>query len=730
VNHCPACGKAVDPLRAGHVAFLDDSFVYFCSAQHKSEFLAKGAIARNDVETAEPPKVAARKSIPRIDEESEPPPPPAPPAPVVEPITTPEPEPVPPPSSLPAIRVAPPPKELPEPQDTNALSFVGAVAGVLAAAVRLVGPSLEAIELPLALVAVAAFGALVLRSRTKLVRVPQLVGVAVAGGIAVWARVTGDSRTPPLTSLAGVAAACALAADVVAARAEAAIDRARRHIADRLDLRARVVASGAGSTVEDIPGEEVRAGQQVVVEIGEVSAVDGFVAAGEAVVLPWAEAPADVNKKEGDAIVAGAQVVTGTLRIRATRSGPDRAWLKLTASPEGRVEVASPLPRQARRIVILGGPAAAVAACIASAFGGVAPIEALATGAAVLVSLGAPGPALAVAVRHARGQLAALAHGIVYRDAVAFDRAGQVDVAVACARGTLLLGEPEVVAIEAFAGANVDATRIVELAAGAMNGSSHPFAQAISRTARARGARPENVRNAVHAGSGATALVASSEKLVVGRRAFLRSENVGFTLLEARATELEAQGRSVLLVGLAGKVIGLLALQDGLRAGARAAVQRLHDARIEPVLMSGEARETCDTIGRALDIEHVRPEVVPSDRGSEVKALGGAHVVAVFGHPSRDDGALGAADVSVALGAAGAAPGEWAVVLASEDVRDAALALTIPQQVRERSRVALAWGLVLPTVGALAVVLIGLPWLVAPLAAFVGSTAALLYAKE
>jgi cation transport ATPase len=149
------------------------------------------------------------------------------------------------------------------------------------------------------------------------------------------------------------------------------------------------------------------------------------------------------------------------------------------------------------------------------------------------------------------------------------------------------------------------------------------------------------------------------------------------------------------------------------------------------VLLSGEARETCETIGRALDIEHVRPEVASQDRGAEVRALGGGgHVVAVIGHPARDDAALGAADVSVALGAAGAAPGEWAVTLASEDVRDAALALTIPQQTRERARVALVVGLVPAVLGALLVAVAGVFWVVAPVLALVGSIAAVLYAKE
>ena len=191
---------------------------------------------------------------------------------------------------------------------------------------------------------------------------------------------------------------------------------------------------------------------------------------------------------------------------------------------------------------------------------------------------------------------------------------------------------------------------------------------------------------------------------------------------DARVTELEAQGRSVLLVALAGKLVGLLALQDGLRPGARAAVQRLLDARVEPVLLSGEARETCETIGRALDIEHVRPEVLPADRGQEVRALGeGGHVVAVLGHPATDDGALGAADVAIAMGAAGSTPGEWTVQLASDDVRDAALAISLSRATRDGARRVLVAGLVPAAIALLAIAFGVAPLLVAPLAAALGT---------
>jgi P-type E1-E2 ATPase len=334
---------------------------------------------------------------------------------------------------------------------------------------------------------------------------------------------------------------------------------------------------------------------------------------------------------------------------------------------------------------------------------------------------------------HARAHVKALAHGVVYRDARAFDAAGRAAIAVVCSRGTVLTGEPEIVAVEpAPSSAAASDSRILSLAAGAETVSSHPFATAILRAAQTRSVSIENVRSAtVHTGLGVTALAASGEKLVVGSRALLLAEKVSVAVVEQRASELEAQGRSVLLVALAGKLAGLVALQDGLRAGARAAVQRLLDARIEPVLLSGESRETCETIARALDIDHVRPEVLPADRAPEVRALAeGGQVVAALGHPTSDDGALGAADVAVAMGAAGRPAGEWGVALASDDVRDAALALSVAHTARDRAIAVLAAGIA-PGVVALLALGFGVGGLVwGPLAMAAGAGAALTLARR
>ena len=110
------------------------------------------------------------------------------------------------------------------------------------------------------------------------------------------------------------------------------------------------------------------------------------------------------------------------------------------------------------------------------------------------------------------------------------------------------------------------------------------------------------------------------------------------------------------------------------------------------MLLSGDTRETCEALGRAVDIDHIRPEVLPADRGDEIRRLSdGGAVVAVLGRSPNDDAALSAAEVSVALDAAGSSTAEWSVQLASDDVRDGAFALRLAHGCRADARRGLLW---------------------------------------
>jgi Cu+-exporting ATPase len=745
----------VDPLRAGHVAVLEGRFRYFCHAECKQAYLrAHGKPLEEDVPTAKPPEVAriieagigrGAPSSSTINGSAD-----APPAVLVANVEAPSAH------AEPLVARATSRRDAtthPVRRDPRAdarweqalpvIEAAGIALGALVPAIELLGAVADVVRVPLVVGAWAALALRVALGRRDPADPHAAVVLGPTAGAAVaacWARAAHDPRAVAVAVLAGLGCAVAIVVEMLVARARVRVVAARSHIERALDVRVRVIH---GDDTIALPASEIRPGEQIIVDAGEIVGVDATVTAGEARVVPWLDSPVEVLRREGDPVVAGARVVSDRLRMTTTWSGRERAWVKLLSVPSARIDVAAPTAAALRRTIERGSPLAAGLVGVAAFAANATPVEILATMSAGAMAFGAKAVASLVALHFARAHIEALSSGITYKDPRAFERAGAANVVVLSARGTVLMGEPEIVAIDPIgstgrpsergeAEGGDDAARVLSLAAGAETASTHPFAAAILRAADTRGVQADHVRNATaHDGLGVTAFASTGERLVVGGRAIMLEQKIGVAVADRRVTELEAQGRSVLLVALGDRLVGLIALQDGLRPGARAAVQKLLDARIEPVLMSGEARETCETIGHALDIEHVRPEVLPADRGSEVRALAeGGSVVAVVGHPSRDDGLLAAAGVAVAMGAAGSTPGEWAVALASDDVRDAALAVTIPHVTRDRVRASLALGATPGIVALLAIAFGVAPLAVAPLAVLAGAVAAAVHARE
>jgi len=313
---CPSCGRELDPLRAGQVAFVGGRFVYFCDNEHKLEWLARSSTtARDDVATAEPPQVAP--VAPVVIEESEPaeeePPPRSEEEPRSMPIRKWAPE-----GDVPAsLRTGPRSRAKPRvataPGWMNGVAYAGAIAGAFSVGVALVGPSGDVARLPLAVVACACALVYALAIAPRLFTQPPWTGalpVVVACALAIFARATGAASAGALSSLAGVAGAAFIIACRAMLRAIEPVIAARAAILAALDVPAK---SAAGESRSD-----VRAGEQVVVGEGETVPVDGVVASGEAVVSPWLDADTDVTKREGAAVAAGARVISGTLRVTAT----------------------------------------------------------------------------------------------------------------------------------------------------------------------------------------------------------------------------------------------------------------------------------------------------------------------------------------------------------------------------------------------------------------------------
>jgi len=546
------------------------------------------------------------------------------------------------------------------------------------------------------------------------------LGLVVVACLAV---LRGLAQAGQITSAAGAAVAFDVLSQLLVLRAESDVRAHGAELATLVDGDARKANGAAEGTL--VETKSLKLGDVVIVREGETLTVDGVVTAGAAVVLPWAHATNETPKKKDDAVIAGLRVVSGELSVAATALGRERIVTRPFVGREtsGMFGLLRGwTPRALPLVCVLVG-----AAELASN----APwLKVVAAALAAGTSLSVVGALATLSLAVARTQQDALASGIAFRDPRALEVAGMSDVAVLCSRGTVLMGEPEVIAVDALVAAH-PRKRILALASGAELSNGSPASRALLGAAGAEGASPEALRSVLrHEGLGVTALLPNGDPLVVGSRALLLKERISVAASEDRVRELEAQGASVLLVGVAGKLVGLVALQDALRPGARAAIQRLLEARVEPVLVSGETREACETLARALDIEHVRPEVLPNDRAAEVSALGeGGHVVAVLGRVPQDEAALAAADVSIALGSVGES-GDFSVVLATDDVRSAAHALSLARALRERARLGLG-AVFAPSV--IAVLGLGfgvMPFVLAPVAGFLAALFGLLAVRQ
>jgi cation transport ATPase len=730
---CSTCRAPVDPLRAPRVAHFDEHFCYFCSIECDVKYRRGDSVAAAGRAPLTSGIVEA--PLPSFEVpgwEREPP---------EEPPLEPSPGAAAPASAAEAADIAesasdPLEHEAPLPPEDPALSVD---AGTLLLSLSVIGATLSLVlsltgssELSLAarlVVAAVATAALVAecamghRSVTELHPLATLCGPVIAIAAAIGLRLSEQPEAESAITLSGVVTLCGALSLLLVRRARRPLELERLQVLAALEQTGRRIV--AGGEVASTSAADLRPGEEIVVEAGDVLPVDATVTAGSARVSPWLGAKVQSERREGDSLVAGATVIEGTLRAIVGWAGHDRAWIRLTHDPRRRADLHGKSARLGRNFAEKAAPfVAGFAALLAFAGSGSSPTVLL-LGVASFAALAQAGVAEIGSLQLMRAVLMALRRGIAFRSAEALDRAGRVSGVAFCARGTLLLGEPEVTSIDALAGH--DAEGVLSFAAGAEASTEHPAAAAVLRAARARSIRPDAVRSPTPLpGLGITAVAGSGQSLAVGSRALMLKERIGVASAEARISDLEAMGRSVLLVALGGRLIGVIGLQDGLRAGARAAVQHVMDVGVEPILLSGDARDTCEALGRALDIDHLRPEVPPGERGDEVRRLrdGGA-VVAVVGRTPNDDNALAAADVSVALSVAGSGASEWSVQLASDDVRDAAYSLRVAHQARREAQ--LGFGLILaPAVCGIVVAAFGFaPAALAPIATCLGTGIAL-----
>nr|WP_238148263.1 heavy metal translocating P-type ATPase [Rothia halotolerans] len=425
-----------------------------------------------------------------------------------------------------------------------------------------------------------------------------------------------------------------------------------------------------GEDVVTVDPAELAVGDVVVVRPGSSVPADGRIVDGGASMdesMVTGESRT-VRREAGDRVVAGTVATDSGLRVEVTAIGEDTALAgirKLVSDAQASSSRAQRIADTAAAWLFwfaLGS--AAITALVWSLVG--LPDDAVVRTITVLViacphALGLAIP-LVVSIATERAAKA----GVLVKDRLALESMRTVDAVLFDKTGTLTKGEPTVTGIEAVGERSED--EVLALAAAAEADSEHPLARAITGAAGERGLDVPAASD--FSSSPAVGVKAAVEGSV--------AEVGGPYLLEQRrrdelpvAERWRGEGAIILHVLLDGEVLGALRLADEIRPESREAVDALHEAGAQVVMITGDAQAVADTVAGQLGIDRVFAGVRPEDKAAKVAELQGeGRRVAMVGDGVNDAPALAQADVGIAIGAGtDVAIGSAGVILASSDPR-------------------------------------------------------------
>jgi len=289
--------------------------------------------------------------------------------------------------------------------------------------------------------------------------------------------------------------------------------------------------------------------------------------------------------------------------------------------------------------------------------------------------------------------------GILIRGGEVLERAQKLTAVVFDKTGTLTRGEPAVTDIVSLA--DIDEQNLLLLAATVEAGSEHPLGEAMVRAARQRGLDlAKAVLFDAIPGQGIRAAVDGKTVLLGNRRLFL-SEKIDVASAEGEMARLEGEGKTAMLVGCNGQLVGIIAVADTLKPEAKEAVAALLAERIEVILLTGDNRRTAAAIAAQLGIERVIAEVLPADKARVIQDLQKqGKVVAMVGDGVNDAPALAVADIGIAIGSGSDVAKETGgIILVKNDVRDVVASIRLSRATMRKIKQNLFWAFFYNSIG-------------------------------
>ncbi len=448
---------------------------------------------------------------------------------------------------------------------------------------------------------------------------------------------------------------------------------------------------------KEIPIEEVEIGDIIIVKPGAKIPVDGTVVEGHTSIdesmLTGESMP--VDKKTGDAVYAASLNTTGMIQFKAEKIGGDTALAQIIQLVEDAQGSKAPIAAMADKVSGVFVPVVCVIALLAGIawfFGSGGNVEFAVTIFISVLVIACPcalGLATPTAIMVGTGKGAE--NGILIKGGEALETAHKINTIVFDKTGTITEGKPTVTDVLTTGDAQADS--LLQITASAEKSSEHPLGQAIVAGAQDKGLELLKVDRFVSiTGRGIEAQI-NGQIVLAGNRKLMDERNISLTALEADSDRLASEGKTPMYVAIDGRLAGIVAVADVVKASSKEAIQSLHKMAIEVAMITGDNRRTADAIAKQVGIDRVLAEVLPQDKSNEVRKLQAeGRNVAMVGDGINDAPALAQADIGIAIGSGTDVAMESAdIVLMRSDLMDVPTAIHLSKKTIRNIKQNLFW---------------------------------------
>lgn len=519
------------------------------------------------------------------------------------------------------------------------------------------------------------------------------IGTTIAYFYSLFAMVTGR---PVYFESAAFIAVFVLLGDTMEERMHNNASNALKKLLDLQVKNAMVLRDGH---FVQVPLDQVQVGDIIQVKPGQKVPVDGVITSGQTSLdesmITGESMP--VTKKVGDTVVGSTISGDGAIQFRATKVGQDTMLAQIVEMVKKAQTSHAPIQNLTDKISGIFVPAVLIIAIITFvvwySFLGATLVQAMLFAVAVIV-IACPcalGLATPTALMVGTGRAAKM--GVLIKDGQALEEINDIKTVVFDKTGTITVGKPTVTDIVG------DPAEVLTVAASLEDNSEHPLAKAVMKAAADKQITPQTVTNFTAVEGKGVQATLNDQQAFVGNDKLLADYQITDDFRQ-RMADLQDEAKTVILIGLDKKVIGLIAIQDAPKPTSAAAIAALKARGLQTVMLTGDNDRVATAIAKEVGIDRVIANVLPNEKAEHVQALEQDGKVAFVGDGINDAPALTAASVGIAMGSGtDIAIESGSIVLVQNDLRGVVKALNISKKTFNRIKLNLFWALIYNLIG-------------------------------